>query len=127
MPNNIANFGINADDVARARRFYEQAFGWRFNPWGPPGFYLIETGDERDPGVGGLMHERREIVKGARMIGYECTIGVPDIDATIRAIESHGGKIAMAKFHIPTVGSGVYFTDPEGNIAGAMQYEPGSK
>jgi predicted enzyme related to lactoylglutathione lyase len=52
---------------------------------------------------------------------------VPDIDAAIRAIESHGGKIVMSKFHIPTVGSGVYFTDPEGNIAGAMQYDPGSR
>jgi hypothetical protein len=29
----------------------------------------------------------------------------------------------MAKFHIPTVGHGMYFTDTEGNRAGAMQYD----
>ena len=25
---------VNADDLARARRFYETVFGWRFRPWG---------------------------------------------------------------------------------------------
>ena len=41
-----------------------------------------------------------------------------DIDQTIRAVEANGGKIAMAKFHIPTVGHGMYFTDTEGNRVG---------
>lgn len=127
MPNNLARFGINADDVGRARRFYEQVFGWRFEPWGPPDFYLIETGDKKAPGVGGLLQERRELVKGARMIGYECTIGVDNIDETIRAIGAWNGKIVMPKFQIPTVGSGVYFNDTEGNVVGAMQYESGAK
>jgi hypothetical protein len=69
------------------------------------------------------MHKRREPVTGKGMIGFECTIGVDDIDATIRAIEENGGQIGMAKFTIPTVGSGCYFHDPEGNWVGAMQYE----
>jgi predicted enzyme related to lactoylglutathione lyase len=127
MPNNLARFAINADDVSRARRFYEQVFGWRFEPWGPPDFYLIHTGDEKEPGVGGLLHQRRELVKGVRMIGYECTIGVDNIDETIRAIGAANGKLAMPKFHIPTVGSGVYFNDPEGNVVAAVQYESGAK
>ena len=64
-----------------------------------------------------------EPVKGTGMTGFECTISVEDIDATIRAIEANGGKIVMAKFQIPTVGSGIYFNDTEGNFVGAMQYE----
>src|SRR3982074_3279513 len=123
MPNNIQSFGVTCDDVTRGRRFYEQAFGWRFEPWGPPDFYLIHTGDEHNPGVQGLMQKRREVVSGTGMTGFECTIEVQDIDATIRAIEAHGGKIVMAKFHIPTVGTGVYFSDTEGNFVGAMQPE----
>ena len=123
MPNNLQSFGITVDDVPRARRFYEQVFAWRFEPWGPPDFYLIHTGDEKDPGVQGLMHKRREPVNGTGMTGFECTIEVQNIDETIRAIETAGGKIVMAKFHIPTVGTGVYFNDTEGNFAGAMQYE----
>ncbi len=127
MPNNLARFSIHCDDVARARRFYEAVFGWRFEAWGPPEFYLIATGDEADPGVGGLMHKRQEPVTGAGMIGFECTIGVENIDETIAAVQANGGSIAMAKFQIPTVGTGFFFNDTEGNRVGAMQYDAAAK
>ncbi|HXA48707.1 MAG TPA: VOC family protein [Candidatus Acidoferrum sp.] len=123
MANNVSFFAIHVDDIARGRGFYERVFGWRFEPWGPPGFYLIHTGDEKNPGILGAMHKRREPVTGKGMTGFECTIAVADIDATIGAIEANGGKIGMAKFTIPTVGTGCYFHDPEGNWVGAMQYE----
>jgi len=127
MPNNLKSFGITADDVSRARLFYEQVFGWRFEPWGPPDFYLIHTGDENDPGVQGLLHKRREPVQGTGMTGFECTIGVDNIERVIGAVETGGGKIVMAKFHIPTVGTGVYFNDTEGNFVGAMEYDNAAK
>jgi len=38
-------------------------------------------------------------------------------------VEANGGKIVMPKFHIPTVGTLVFFEDTEGNVVGAMQYE----
>ena len=123
MPNPVAYFAINADNVPRARKFYETVFSWRFEPWGPPDFYLIETGDEQDAAVKGALQERRELVPGHRMLGYECTITVADIDQTIRAIEANGGRIASAKFHIPTVGTIAYFFDSEGNVAGLRQPE----
>jgi len=123
MPNNLGRFAINADNVPRARNFYQKVFGWEFEPWGPPNFYLIETGEEQVRAVGGLLQERRELVAGSRMIGFECTINVADLDATIRAVESNGGKLITAKFHIPTVGTVAYFQDTEGNVAGIMQLE----
>ena len=123
MACNISFFAIHVDDVARGRAFYEGVFGWRFEPWGPPGFYLIHTGDQANPGILGAMHKRREPVEGKGTIGYECSIAVDDIDKTIAAIEAAGGRIGMAKFTIPTVGTGCYFYDTEGNWAGAMQYE----
>jgi uncharacterized protein len=123
MPNNLQSFGITVDDVARARRFYEKVFDWRFEAWGPPDFYVIHTGNEKEPGVTGLLHKRREPVNGTGMTGFECTIAVQNIDETIRKIEANKGKIVMAKFHIPTVGTGVYFNDTEGNFVGAMQPE----
>lgn len=123
MACNLSFFAVHVDDLARGRKFYETVFGWRFEPWGPPGFYLIHTGDAENPGILGAMHARREPVEGKGMVGFECTITVGDIDKTIRAIEASGGKIAMAKFTIPTVGTGCYFNDTEGNWVGAMQYE----
>jgi predicted enzyme related to lactoylglutathione lyase len=32
MPNSVCHFEIFAGDVPRARAFYEQVFGWRFDP-----------------------------------------------------------------------------------------------
>lgn len=55
MPNNLARFAINADDVPRARHFYEQVFGWKFDAWGPPNFFMIETGKESVRPVGGIL------------------------------------------------------------------------
>jgi predicted enzyme related to lactoylglutathione lyase len=124
MPNNLSFFAIQVDDIDRARHFYSKVFqSWRFEPWGPPGFYLIHTGDEKSPGILGAMHKRHAPAEGNGGKEFLCTMSVDDIDATIRAIEANGGSIAMAKFTIPTVGTGCYFRDTEGNQAGAMQYE----
>ncbi|CAN5480236.1 hypothetical protein BH20ACI3_BH20ACI3_02340 [soil metagenome] len=90
---------------------------------GPPGFFLIKTGTGEEPGVQGALQQRREIVAGKPMFGFECTIGVSSIDQTIAAVEANGGKIVMPKFTIPTVGTLIFFEDTEGNIVGAMQYE----
>ena len=123
MSNNISFFAINADDVTRARTFYEAVFGWSFEPWGPPGFYLIETGKGQTEAVRGGLQERRELAPKQKMIGFECTISVSNIDQTIRAIEANGGRIAAPKAHIPTVGTVAYFFDTEGNVAGIIQPE----
>jgi predicted enzyme related to lactoylglutathione lyase len=124
MPNDVSFFAINADDVPRARKFYQAVFQWGFEPWGPPGFYLIQTSKERAPdAMGGALQERRELAPGQKMIGFECTITVADIDQTIRAIEANGGRVAAPKYHIPTVGTVAYFFDTEGNVAGIIQRE----
>ncbi|MBL8770870.1 MAG: VOC family protein [Phenylobacterium sp.] len=119
MPGGLRHFAINADDVPRARRFYETVFGWSFAPWGPPDFFSAET---PTPGLRGAVQGRRS-VGGQAMPGIEVTFGVEDIAAAVAAIEANGGKVLMAPFHIQGVGRLVWFQDTEGNIAGAMQYE----
>ena len=138
MPNNLASFAIHVDDVDRARAFYEAVFGWAFEPWGPPGFYLIHTGDEASPGIQGLMHARQEPrtgagvngagvngvgVNGVGLNGIEATFSVDDVDAIAELVEANGGRITVPKSVIPTVGALVRFLDPEGNDIGAMAYE----
>jgi predicted enzyme related to lactoylglutathione lyase len=123
MPNNLASFAIHVDDVDRARAFYEKVFQWQFEPWGPPGFYLIHTGDESSPGIQGLMHAREEPRTGTGLNGVEPTFAVDDIDTVAAAIQAHGGHITFAKSIIPTVGTLIRFLDPEGNDIGAMQYD----
>lgn len=123
MPANLASFAIHVDDVTRARAFYEAVFGWEFEPWGPPGFYLIHTGTSAEPGVQGLMHARHEPRSGTGLNGLDCTFAVDDLDAVGAAVVANGGTITMEKAAIPTVGVLTRFTDPEGNAIGAMHYE----
>jgi predicted enzyme related to lactoylglutathione lyase len=137
MPH-VAHFAINADDIPRARRFYEKVFGWKFNSWGPPNFYTIDTGEKPEPaytrhgqgeisGIFGGLQGRRELLPGQKMIGYECSISVPSVDAVAASVVANGGKVVMPKVVIATVGSLIFFEDTEGNVAGAMQYDKNAK
>ena len=123
VANNVEHFTINAADVARARQFYSKVFAWKFEPWGPPDFFLITTGNKNNPGISGALHERREIVPGKAARGFECSISVANIDATVSAIETAGGKIVLPKSRVPGAGTLVMFEDTEGNIVTAIQRE----
>mgnify|MGYP001491132402 CR=1 FL=1 len=125
-PNALAHFAINADDTVRARKFYERVFGWQFEPWGPPGFFQIVRREGGRPGVIGALQQRRELLPGVRMTGFECSIAVLDVDRVAEAVVAAGGTIVMPKVTIPTVGHLIFMKDPEGNLLGAMQYEAGS-
>lgn len=125
MANNVNHFAIHADDVERARSFYEQVFGWRFTPWGPPGFFQIETGTPEDPGIAGALHGRQEPLTGTGMRGYECTISVDDLDAIRTAAVDNGAQILIEEFTIPTVGTMAKILDTEGNVVTAMRYRSG--
>jgi len=122
MANNIAHFDIAANDVERARRFYERVFGWRFEAWGPPDFYLIHTGTADDPGIHGSVSKRLEPITGSGRSAYECTISVADLAAIKAAIVANGGKIILDDHEIVGVGTLIRFADTEGNVACAMRY-----
>jgi predicted enzyme related to lactoylglutathione lyase len=122
MPH-LAHFAINADDLPRARRFYERVFGWKFNAWGPPGFYQIDMGADAPATVIGALQGRRDLVNGRPTIGYECTISVPSIDATAKAVAANGGTTVLEKSIIVGVGALMFFQDPEGNAFGAIQFD----
>jgi len=124
MPNNIAHFDIAADDVERARRFYQRVFGWRFEAWGPPDFYMIYTGGAGEPAIHGSLSKRLRPLSGGGRSGYECTVAVDDLDGIKAAIVANGGKILLEDHEIVGVGTLIHFEDPEGNTACAMRYLP---
>jgi predicted enzyme related to lactoylglutathione lyase len=117
----IRHFAINADDMARAQRFYERIFGWTFQPWGPPGFYMIGMG--ADSPVQGSLQGRRELAPGLRMTGLECTFAVDDVEKVAKAVRANGGRILMERTVLTGIGELIFFQDPEGNVAGAMRYD----
>jgi predicted enzyme related to lactoylglutathione lyase len=121
VPNKLAHFAIEADDVERARAFYSAAFNWQFEPWGPPEFYLIH-----EAGLHGALQKRAGPSTPGRH-GFECSIAVDDLRASMDKIKAAGGTLLGAPHTIPTVGELTQFTDTEGNRAVIIQYEPEAK
>ena len=118
MPNKIAHFAIEADDVERAAAFYADVFGWSFKQWGPPNFYLINGA-----GLHGALQARTARPEKGRK-GFECSIAVDDLRASMEKIDKAGGRILADVYTIPAVGDLATFEDTEGNEAIVIQYTP---
>lgn len=116
----LSGFGINADDVARARAFYEGVFGWRFSPWGPPDFYTChDTGG----GIGGLLQGRHPGPAGRSGPGLSVTFGVDDIKIVMAAIRAAGGEVLSEPYYIEGVGHHVFMASTEGAVCAVMQHD----
>jgi len=120
MPATLRHSAINADDVQRAKAFYEKVLGWTFTPWGPPDFYQVKNAGA---GLMGALQERRELQDGRRTNAFENSFAVDDIRATLAAAAAHGGKVLMQPYRIEGVGDIGYFEDSEGNTL-ALMSEP---
>ncbi|MFT3708707.1 MAG: VOC family protein [Archangium sp.] len=120
--NTLAHFAINTSDIERSKPFYERVFGWKITAWGPPGFYQIEGA-----GIRGALQGRRDLIKGERTLGFECTLSVDDIDETEKRVLANGGKIVLPRSVISGVGTLIFFQEPGGNVFGAMQYDTNAK
>src|SRR5215471_9677122 len=126
MANSVAHFEIFASNVERARKFYERVFGWGFEVAGPPDFYLVSTGDEKDPGIThGLIAKRSGPAAEGPLNAFRCTVSVRSIAEAVTAIEAAGGKVRSPVTAIPSVGKVAEFADTEGNVACVMEYEKG--
>jgi predicted enzyme related to lactoylglutathione lyase len=113
----VVHFDIPTDDPIRAQKFYSETFGWKFDKWdGPMDYWMVSTGDEKQPGIiGGLLQRM------PGQLGTSNTIDVPSIDEFTEKIQSNGGKILMPKTSIPGVGYFAQCMDTEGNVFGIMQ------
>lgn len=119
----LAHFAINADDVDASKAFYSAVFGFEFDAWGPPGFFHVRGIEARTP-LFAAIQARRDLDENTRVVGFEVTFAVDDLDAAIAAAESNGGRVLMAATSIAGVGDLVWLADPSGNPVGAMRYDP---
>jgi len=114
MPNSIIHFEIPADDMKRAKKFYEKALGWKISdPW-KMDYFMVETKAKGEDGInGGLMLRKNP---GQPFMNY---ISVDSIDAACKKVEKAGGVIAMPKMEIGQgMGWIAAFKDTEGNMMG---------
>ena len=117
MSNSIVHFEIPADDLKRAKKFYEKAFGWKItDPW-KMDYFIVETKQKGEDGInGGLMLRKNP---GQPFMNY---LAVDSIDASCKKVEKAGGMVVMPKTEIGQgMGWIAAFKDTEGNIMGFHQ------
>lgn len=126
------HFEIYVDDMERAKKFYEEVFGWKYEDWseyaGMPYFGAI-TGPEGEPGINGALMKRQGAAPqlGQAVNSFVCTMGVEEYDATEAKILEHGGKVALPKYALPGMAWQGYYHDTEGNIIGIHQPDSNAK
>jgi len=126
----VVHFEIFAGDTARAKKFYEDVFGWKIERWeGAMEYWNITTGKQGEPGIdGGLMKRQGGAPRADTPISaYVCTIDVPNIDEYLHKIQKNGGKVTMEKKPIRGVGWFSYCLDTERNIFGVMQSDTSAR
>ena len=123
MKNSIVHFEIPADNVPRAKKFYEKTFSWKIEKFSAPGmdYWMVRTTEvdkkmmPTKPGAinGGMMKRKNP---GQPFMNY---ISVESVEKACRAIAANGGTIIMPKQEIGKgMGWIAAFKDTEGNIMG---------
>ena len=100
-------------DVAAAKRFYGDAFGWSFTDYGPD-YAGIQHPTEGGAEVGGLT---AQTPAGPRGTGPLVQLYSDDLDASLAAVTAAGATIVVEPFEFPG-GRRFQFTDPSGNELG---------
>ncbi|GAB3200032.1 VOC family protein [Geodermatophilus arenarius] len=98
-------------DLDRTRRFYADAFGWRFTDYGP-GYAGIQDPDDPAEEVGGLRLDDEVRAGGPLVLLYSA-----DLDASVDVVTSAGGRVVDGPYAFPG-GRRFSFTDPSGNQLG---------
>lgn len=122
--NRVVHFEIQADDVERAKKFYQAALGWKIEPImnkekDGMNYWSITTGQEGEPGINGGMYERPSDDDQSYL--YDCTVAVADLDQAVEAVKKNGGAVIKEKMEIPTVGFFATVKDTEGNRFSLIQ------
>ena len=122
----VYTFDLPVDDLSRAKKFYEEVFGWIIAPVPESGgnyhsAITVPSDDKGDPkvpgGINGGFYQR-----GTHgLAGTFIEIKVPSIEDHLKRIEKAGGTIVVPKGPISTLGFFAVIKDTEGNIVGLWE------
>ncbi|QDV23015.1 VOC family protein [Aureliella helgolandensis] len=109
MPTNlkIDYLEFPAEDFVAVQAFYEQAFEWKFTPYGSD--YLAFTDGKMDGGFYRSPLQSSPAAGAVLVVFYAA-----DLEATYRRVVSAGAKIVQEIFAFPG-GRRFQFADPHGN------------
>ncbi len=109
MPNDgsIDYIELPGPDIAATKRFYAQAFGWRFTDYGPDYAGFTDGSGEREKG--GFHAERKVASRGGPLV----VLYAADLHAMARKVQAAGGEV-LEQHEFPG-GKRFHFRDPNGN------------
>lgn len=120
-------FEIPADNLDRARRFYNALFGWKIAPFpgmqGPEAqnyLHIDTAGDDSSPD-GGLMTRKQPDQTITQYVGVE------SVAESAARVEKLGGKICMPKTAVPQMGYFAVCQDTEKNMFGLWETDPNAR
>ncbi|MCA9979660.1 MAG: VOC family protein [Anaerolineales bacterium] len=96
-----------ARDISGTRRFFEEAFGWVFEDFGPD--YIAFADQGLDGGFFRSELASHTAVGGALLIFYS-----QHLEETLAKVVSAGGEVVRPIFSFPG-GRRFHFTEPSGN------------
>ena len=120
----VVHFEIPADDTKRAKKFYNETFGWQMQDLPEMNYTMLTTvpTDEkhmpREPGaINGGMYKREKHFSKSPVV----VIGVSSVDDSVKKVEAAGGKVVKPKMQVADMGLYAQVTDTEGNTIGLWQ------
>ena len=122
MTGRVVHFEVPFDDADRARDFYREVFGWQIQSMPEMNYNMVSTGptERRGHADRARLHRRRDdAAPGTGQLAGDHD-RVDDIDATLVAIEKHGGAAVGEKMAVGDMGFAAYFSDSEGNLHGSL-------
>lgn len=103
-------------DLAAGTAFYGAVFGWEFTDLGEQfGHYSIAKVDGRDAAAIG------PVADPAQPAAWTVYLATDDADATVAAVEEHGGSVLVAPMEIPGHGRMAVVTDVTGGVVGLWE------
>lgn len=123
----VQHFEIPADDLARGRKFYQDAFSWDTQDWPMPDgsvYVALRTGPVDDKGMsaekgyigGGMFKRSPQAAQGPVIV-----VTVPEINAALEKIRKAGGTVLGEVQKVADMGLYVYAKDTEDNTIGIWQ------
>ena len=115
-------FDIPADDLQRAKKFYEQLFGWKIAAFpGMQDYWHIDTGGADASPDGGLMPRKHP---GHTVTNY---VKVPSVTRFMAKVKKLGGDVCVPKTAVPKMGYFAICKDTENNMFAGWEMNPKAK
>ncbi|MBM4421772.1 MAG: VOC family protein [Chloroflexi bacterium] len=110
----VVHWEVTGKDGKKLQKFYAGVFGWTIHD-APMDYGLVHA---EKGGIGGGIGADPE---GSGHVTFY--VEVDDLAATLKAIESLGGKTLMPPTEVPGQVTFALFADPEGHMVGLVKSE----